>query len=72
MAKLTIEIQTTYKNLVVAAVDSYNIISGLLEANPSKYPEADLSGGSASGGGTTNQTYDLVYNTGDGFVQINN
>ena len=31
-----------------------------------------LSGGSASGGSTTNQTYDLVYNTGDGFVQINN
>ena len=72
MGDLTIEVQTTYKNLVVAAVDSYGIISGLLEANPSQYPEADLTGGSTSGGSTTNQTHEFTYNTVDGFVQINN
>ena len=71
MGDLTIEIQTTYKSLVIACVDSYGIMSTLLEASLSQYPEADLSSGSASGY-TTNQTYDFVYNTSDGFVQINN
>ena len=72
MGDLTFEVQTTYMNLVVTAVGSYGIIHSLLEVNPSRFPQTDLSGGATLSGTTTNHTYDLVYNTGDGFVQINN
>ena len=34
MGDLTIEIQTTYKNLVVACIDSHNIMCTLVVANP--------------------------------------
>ena len=52
MSDLTIEIQTTYKNLVIACVDLPDIMNSIFEAEPSLYPEANLTGGSSTGAST--------------------
>ena len=71
MGDLTIEIQTTFKNLVIACVDTPDIMSTIFENTPSLYPEATLIGGSPTGNSTM-VTYGNVYNVGNQFVQINN
>ena len=61
MGDLTIEIQTTYKNLVIACVDTPDIMNQIFENTPSLYPEANLSGGSSTGASTMT-TYGSIYN----------
>ena len=61
MGDLTIEIQTTYKNLVVACVDSAEIMNNIFENNPSLYPEGQVNtGGSAAQTDSTMISYDLT------------